>query len=263
MKKQGISAELRILSIGNSFSVDTMEHLANVALHSGVSRVKLGNLYVGGCSIKRHYTNVMADASAYKYCTNNGAGWEATPDVSVRAAVESEDWDWISIQHGTGDGSRYTDPESYVQLPALIAYVKALAPRARIAFNMAWAMEPDHRHHEIRSYNGDQLSLYRDLSTLTRELILPMEGIDAVSPVGTAVQNARTATATLLTRDGFHLSYGLGRYLAALTFLGALTGAEIKDILWMPEGVSETEGALAIAAAQAALKQPFAVTDLT
>ena len=38
------------MSVGNSFSVDTMEHVAGIALSLGVECIKLGNLYVGGCS---------------------------------------------------------------------------------------------------------------------------------------------------------------------------------------------------------------------
>jgi hypothetical protein len=40
-------------------------------------------------------------------------------------------------------------------------------------------------------------------------------------PVGTSVQNARTSYAgDTVTRDGFHMNYDLGRYMAALTWLG-------------------------------------------
>ena len=72
----------------------------------------------------------------------------------------------------------------------------------------------------------------------------------------------RTATDTVLTRDRFHLSLGLGRYIAALTFFGALTGIDVDLVSWRPEEVSEAEGALARAAACAALHLPFDVTDI-
>ena len=260
MRKQDFSKDLRILSIGNSFAVDTMTHLAEVAHSAGVASVHLGNLYVGGCSIKRHYSHAQTDAAAYKYYTNNGSGWEITPDVSIRQAIESDTWDWISIQHGTGDGSRYTAPESYEHLPALVDYVRALAPHARIAFNMTWVWEPDHDHHEMRDYNGDTAAFYRNLTALTRDLVAPIKGIDRVSPTGTAIQNMRTATSTVLTRDKFHLSGGLGRYIAALTFFGALTGLDITNIKWAPEGVDEKQFAIAIESAANAIKTPFEVT---
>ena len=61
MQKQDFSKELRVLSVGNSFSVDTMTHLADVARSAGVERVRLGNLFVGGCSIARHYAHATQD----------------------------------------------------------------------------------------------------------------------------------------------------------------------------------------------------------
>lgn len=262
MQKQDFSKELRVLSVGNSFSVDTMTHLADVARSAGVERVRLGNLFVGGCSIARHYAHATQDAAVYKYYTNDGAGWESAPDVSIRTAVESEAWDWISIQHGTSDGSRYTLAESYADLPALVRYLKELAPQARIAFNMTWVWESNSGHHEMVAYGGDRATFYRNLTALTQEVVLPTPGIDLVSPTGTAAENLRAATETVLTRDRFHLSYGLGRYVAALTFFAALTGMDAKSVSWMPEGVSPTDGALARAAAAAAVRQPFAVTDL-
>ena len=255
--------KIRILSIGNSFAVDTMTHLANVARSAGIEDIRLGNLYVGGCSIKRHYAHAEADAPVYKYYTNDGSGWESTPDASIRQAIESEAWDWISIQHGSGDGSFYTKPESYEKLPALVSYVKALAPQARIAFNMTWVWEPTHNHHEMIAYNGDTAAFYRNLTDLTKGLVATTKGIDLVSPTGTAVQKMRTATDTVLTRDRFHLSLGLGRYIAALTFFGALTGVSVDLVTWRPEEVSEAEAALARAAARAAVLQPFAVTDIS
>ena len=263
MNQKDFKKDLRILSIGNSFSVDTMTHLANVARSAGVESIRLGNLFVGGCSVRKHYAHVEADLPAYTYYTNRGEGWESTPEVSVKTAIESDAWDWISIQHGTGDGSRYTDPASYEKLPLLIEYVKALAPKARIAFNMTWVWEPDHNHHEMRSYAGDTAAFYRNLTTLTRDLILPTKGLDTVSPTGTAVQNTRTATSTVLTRDKFHLSGGFGRYIAALTFFEALTGIGTDQVAWKPESVSDEEAAIARAAAHAAVLRPFEITDLS
>ena len=42
---------LKILFIGNSFSADTAEYLYPVANNLGVENVKIGNLFIGGCSI--------------------------------------------------------------------------------------------------------------------------------------------------------------------------------------------------------------------
>ena len=252
--------KVSILFVGNSFARDTAEHLANVALAAGVKDVFFGTLFVGGCSIRKHFANAQEDTGNYIYYTNDGAGWQDAHDVKISDAVKSRQWDWISIQHGTGDGSRYTVPESYEKLPELVAYLRDLAPNAKIAFNMAWVMDSDGTHPEIVSYGGDQLKMYGCLTELTRTVVAPQ--VDRVSPAGTAIQNARGALDKPLTRDKFHLSYGLGRFIASLTFFHALTDVAIDGVDWMPAGVEPQEREIAIAAAKAAVKAPYSVTKL-
>ena len=261
MKKQ-IPEEIKILSIGNSFSIDTMEYAADVALSLGIGSVKLGNLYIGGCSIKRHYTNAMEDLPGYKYYTNDGSGWECISDFKISDALKSEKWDWISIQHGTGDGSRYTSEESYSDLPRLIDYVRSIVgDEPKISFNMAWVGEAYKSHHEIESYNGDMKLMYQKLVSLTGTLIASMKGIDAVIPTGTAIQNIRAVYPDKdLTRDGFHLSYDLGRYIAAITFISKLTGCTVDQLDWTPENVTDEEKLAAFDVVKKAICEPFCVT---
>lgn len=263
MEKAKIPQTLRILSVGNSFAWDTMQHLPDVALAAGVREVKIAFLFVGGCSIKRHLSHAEGDLPAYQYHVHYGDGWQVSEGKRIREAVSEERWDWISIQHGTGDGSCYTKPESYEGLPRLIEYIKSFAaPETKIAFNMAWVPEPDRDHHEMIAYGGDQARMFQNLVALTERLVKPTKGLDAVSPTGTAIQNARTVADRPLTRDGFHVSYDWGRYIAALTFFGALTGVTLQALDWVPEGVSESEKGIALRAAALALCTPFALTSM-
>ena len=252
---------LKILSVGNSFAEDTSQYAPNVALDLGFKNVHIGTLYIGGCSINRHYANAQANANAYEFYENNGDGWRTTHEVSIETAVKSDDWDFISIQHGTGDGSRYTLAESYKNLAALVEYIRGIAqPSVKIAFNMAWVMEPDGAHPEIREYNGDQLKMYQNLTDVTEHVVMP-QGIDIISPAGTAVQNARaTGKLGCLCRDGFHLSYDKGRYVAALTFIEALTKMDISGVTYAPDGVSDGERKMLIECADKAVKNPFDIT---
>lgn len=255
---------INILSIGNSFGQDTMRHLDNIAKSAGIEDFKFANLYIGGCSIKRHHFNIANDIHLYEYQVNTGDGWSVTPGYSIRQAINETEWDIISIQHGTGDNSRYTSPESYEMLSPLVKEVKKIAKeKTKIAFNMAWVAEPDSTHHEITSYNGNQSLMYQNLTKLTKELISTNPEIDVVSPTGTAIQNARTATDKLLTRDGFHLSYSFGRYIAGLTFMGALCGIDPCSVTWYPDKIlTEQEHKISQISAKNALLCPYSVTKI-
>ena len=258
-----IPKELKILSIGNSFSMDTMAHCADIALALGVEKVKMANLYIGGCPIEKHYANFVGDIADYNYYVNQGSGWVITPGGSIRQAAAEEKWDWISIQHGSSGGHRYTRPECYDKLVPLTEGVKALSwEGAKIAFNMTWVGEPDCGKGGMGDFGGDAAGLYAAITALTRETLLPLPQLQCVSPTGTAIQNLRTAVDVPLTRDGYHLSYGLGRYTAGLTFLKALTGMDISGIDWAPEGVTGPQRKLAVAAANSAVACPFSVTEI-
>ena len=248
---------MKILSIGNSFGADTMEYLGHIAREMGVEAYHFANLYVGGCSIRRHYHNAVNDIAEYNYYSNSGEGWSMTPGYSIAATLAQEDWDYVSIQHGTSDGSRYTKPESYDDLAALVAYVKERT-KAKVAFNMAWAMDPESTHKEMVSYGGDQKTMYANMTKITRELVSPL--VDVVSPTGTAIQNARQVVDKKLTRDNFHLSLDLGRYIAGLTYGKALCGWDIRQVTWRPEGVTQEEAEKARWAAISAVNNPYSVT---
>ena len=254
---------LRILSIGNSFSKDTMEHIGEIAKAVGFADFEFANLYIGGCSINRHYNNAVRNISDYVYYTNTGDGWSSAEHFAICDVVKEGAWDYISIQHGTGDKSRYTSPVSYDNLLPLIRYVKDLAGKnTKIAFNMAWVADPDSTHHEITSYGGDQLLMYEKLTQLTQQRIATLSEVDVVSPTGTAIQNARGYIPQRLTRDGFHLSRDLGRYIAGLTFLKALCDIDVDKVLWMPEGVTDREREIAQKAVNAAVKTPYGISPL-
>ena len=253
---------LKILFIGNSFAVDTMEHAPEIALNLGVKSLKFGTLYIGGCSIEMHYENAVGDLPAYAYYTNLGEGWEKTEEYKISDAVKSEDWDWIAIQHGTKGTSRYTSPECYEKLTPLIEYIKNLAPsHTKIAFNLTWMGESTRQHHEILSYGGNVALMREKLVEVTREMILKNPLVDLLVPTGTAIENARTSHIGLLTRDCYHLSMDKGRYIAALTLISTLSEIDAANISWMPDGVDEYAKAVAIESVLNAQKAPLAITQ--
>lgn len=251
---------LKLLFVGNSFAVDTTEHAANIALALGIKNVKLGTLYVGGCSIDMHHNHAYNDMPVYKYYVNEGEGWSCTPDFKISDAIKSDDWDWIAIQHGTKNGSRYTSPECYEKLDSLIDYIKALAPDAKLAFNMTWLGEPTREHHEIISYGGDMKRMWEELCKVKREVILTNPRIDKFIPTGTAVENARTSQIGILTRDGYHMSYDKGRFIAALSLISTIADLDVTEIAWAPEGVDEYAVSVAIESVRNARAYPLEVT---
>lgn len=152
--------------------------------------------------------------------------------------------------------------KSYIHLSELIEYVKSIAwDGAKIAFNMTWVGEPTYKYEEIVYYGGNQLLIYEKIARMTEELILPMKGLDRVSPTGTAIQNARTSEIGILTCDGYHLTTDIGCYIAGMTFLKALTGVDLNNISWAPEGTDNYAKRVAIESANNVVDTPFPITQ--
>ena len=62
----------KILVIGNSFGEDATHFLHDLALTRGIN-TKVVNLYIGGCSLERHWRNIENEAKDYEYQLNGRA----------------------------------------------------------------------------------------------------------------------------------------------------------------------------------------------
>lgn len=258
--KPAAPESLKVLFIGNSFSMDTVEYLGQIAKGCGVQEVLIGNLYQGGCSIQKHLSQARSMMFAYDYSTTDGTEWQSRGRNCIKTALQSEEWDWVVIQHGTLDGSRYAEEASYEKLPELIQYVKThVGADTRVAFNMTWVGEPN-SHEELIAFGNDQQRYYKAIAQVMQNIVAPTEGLDLVSPTGTAINNARTTTVRPLFRDGYHLSPDHGRYIAGLTFFAAITGTDIADVTFAPDGMSAYAKAAAIESAENAVAHPYEQT---
>ena len=226
---------IKILAIGNSFSIDAMEHLAIILNDAGVKEIVLGNLYIGGCSIATHSNNMKTDAAAYTFHVNKGTGWTSTKNQKLNTGILYENWDIITIQQVSQDSGK---PETLGELQGLIDHVRATATNkdVKLLWHMTWAYQNDYASAgKFGAYNNDQQTMYNAITDLVKTKINTNTSIDGFIPSGTAIQNIRSSyLGDTLTRDGFHLTYDIGRYTAALMWFKELTGESLSDITAVP-----------------------------
>ena len=252
--------ELKILAIGNSFSTDAMEYVYQVAKDAGVENIKLGNMFIGGCSLATHLDNAINNKNAYTFYTNTSGTWSSTGGKSIKYAVESDDWDFITFQQVSGYSGV---ADSYDDLVDLINIVEPLNPSARLGWHMTWAYKTGSGHADFPKYNRDQMTMYNAIVNAVNTKILTNDKIEFVIPSGTSVQNVRTSFIGDVTRDGYHLSLGLGRYIASMTYVKALTGLSIDNSTTRPDDVDSYELKAIIECVNNAINTPYAVTDST
>jgi hypothetical protein len=254
---------LRVLSIGNSFSQDAVEqYLHELALADGDTMI-IGNMYIGGCSLKRHVTNAREDKPAYKYRKIGTDGKRVeTPDVALSTALQDEPWDYVSFQQSSPLSGQYNTWERW--LPELRNYVKSfVGKKVKLMIHQTWAYAKDSTHKGFENYGCDQDSMYNSIVAAVDKIAHKLK-IKLIMPSGTAIQNARTSfIGDHLNRDGYHLDRGVGRFTASCAWYAALTGRDVTGNSYMPEGIEPAKVAVAKAAGQAAAKSPKKVTDLS
>ena len=257
-EKEENKTALNILTIGNSFSDDTMQYVYQIAKAMGYAEIKLGNLFIGGCTLDRHATNAKEDRAAYEYRRNSDGTWNTAESFKMSDALKEEKWDFISLQQASGSSGKQ---DTYTELDYMINYVKTLAPDAKIVWNMTWAYQQDSTHSDFSKYDGSQNVMYESILAAVLDCVRTKSDISIVVPNGTAIQNARTSyVGDNLTRDGYHLSLDMGRYTAGLTFFHALTGKAIDAISYMPQGIDKNLQRVAIESAVNAVRSPWEVT---
>ena len=239
---------MKILSIGNSFSDDAQHYLHSLAKHDGV-QMKTVNLYIGGCTLRTHYLNMLDDAQRYPLWFNG----EATGlSVSIRQALISDDWDIITLQQASHQSFDYATYTPYLE--ELAKYVKKYCPHAKLYIHETWGYENGSKRLESVRYES-MSAMFADVKTSYQKAAKAISA-DGVLPSGTALMTAAENGLVHTHRDGLHLSYGAGRYLASLTWYKTLTGNDItnNDFTDFDEPVSDEERKIVIAAVQAATR---------
>jgi hypothetical protein len=254
---------LKILMIGNSYSDDTAEYLPEIAKDFDFDEVEFGVLYIGGCNIQKHYENSQTGYKGYEFRYYQNGAWTkkyGNELKSLEYGVTFKDWDYITLQQSSvqsGVVSSYGE-----SLDKLITYVKQTATNVnmQLIWNMTWAYANDYSSMQKNGYSN-QISMYNLIANAVETKIATNMNFVAISPAGTAVQNARTSIlGDTLNRDGTHLTYDVGRYIAAMSMFCSLTGYTVDDITYVPDGLDETRISIAKDSVRNALANKYEVT---
>lgn len=254
---------IKVLAIGNSFSQDALEYyLDDLARAAGI-KVVIGNLYIGGATLARHWENAQSDSAAYDYRKIDTSGKKTnTKHTKLKDALRDEDWDFISFQQASSFSGQYQTFQA--SLPQLFAYVQehVTDPDTEYVLHQTWAYEQTSTHKGFAYYNNDQLTMYKALVQSIRKA-MQLGPFDRLVPAGTAIQNGRTSfIGDHFCRDGYHLDPLVGRYTAACAWFETLFGRPVIGNTFIPEGLPLKQAEVAQQAAHQAVLHPDEVTNL-
>ncbi|MBE7052979.1 MAG: DUF4886 domain-containing protein [Ruminococcaceae bacterium] len=213
---------MKILAIGNSFSQDATRYLHSIAKADGMDMMVV-NLMIGGCSLRKHYFNILENNNNYSFEFN---GEKTNLPVTVKDALLSNEWDYVTIQQVSSQSPNYSTYELY--LKTIADYIRKYAPTAKILIHQTWAYEDNSKrlNEELGYVSSDKM--YYDLEKAYK---CAKDEIDAagIIPSGYAFECAKELGISPLHRDTFHSSFGIGRYIVALTWYKYLTGNDIMQ----------------------------------
>ena len=252
--------KLCILAIGNSFSQDAVEqYLWELFDAAGIEAV-IGNMYIGGCPLEKHWSNAQSDAAAYAYRKVVGGTKTESGSMTLSSVLASEPWDIVTLQQASGQSGVYSSYVPY--LSNLIGYLQERVD-ARIWFHQTWAYAQSSTHESFPTYGSDQTTMYEAIVGAVQQAFADNPDLAGVIPAGTAIQNARTSfLGDTFNRDGYHLETTYGRYTAACTWFEALSGESVVGNAYAPATIDAQMSAIAQHAAHAAVEKPYAVTRL-
>ena len=143
--------ELKVLMIGNSFSICVLKEWPAVAAAAG-DRLDLASLYIGGCPLDRHSGNIdrAGDPSflpyGFSYNYASVADQASAPvaklgkKTNIPQALAADRWDIVTIQQASGKSPFAETYEPYAG--KVIAKIRELAPQAEIVVQETWSYSP-------------------------------------------------------------------------------------------------------------------------
>jgi len=250
----GVDRPLKVLMIGNSFSVCVLKQMPQIAADLG-RKLDLCSLYIGGCSLERHAKNLSSTNGAYgvtwNYCGKTTA--DAVPFAvgekgrgDLRPMLAGDKWDVVTIQqasHFSWDCKTY---QPHADL--LVAAIRELAPQAEIVIQQTWSYCKDDKRICNPADGGpgtwgfDQTGMY-DRLTASYGALAKAHGFRII-PSGLAVQKFRQARNVTTAKgdvvgagtDTFHFNYK-GEYLQALVWAGMLFGKDVTKVAYAPKNI--------------------------
>ena len=142
------ATNLKVLMIGNSFSICVGRNLPQLVAHENKHSLELTNAYIGGCKFIQHAENLRKaeeDNSFKPYTINTWTSKDLRKTHkrkgNVNELLKNNQYNIITIQQGSLHSFDYNLYQPYAN--ELIAYIKKYNPQAEIVIQETWSYRAD------------------------------------------------------------------------------------------------------------------------
>ena len=283
--------ELKVLMIGNSFSICVGNYLPQIVAADPDNKLELTSAFIGGCTFDRHYTNLMKAENNPKLSPYRISIWQADKKSekvkdykgNINELLKNNQYDIITIQQGSQKSFKFDAYEPFAG--DLIKYIRKYQKNAEIVIHQTWSYRCDSKR--FPSLIADQNVMYAKLKDAYGKLaekykfrVIPMG--DAVqvyradNPVKFAVSDKvykypelpsidgdavgkfvwrkdKNTGKRVIGTDSHHLNFR-GEYMQAVLWYMFLFDAPVENVKFVPENIDAKEAALLKNSAAKALK---------
>lgn len=179
-------------------------------------------MVVGGTSLQYHYAHAINNDSVYNFYVSTNGSFKSHGKKKFSDCFLFEAWDFIILQQVSQYSGMYETYQPY--LNNLISIIRRYHPQTVIGWQMTWAYSSTSSHSGFKNYGRSQTVMYESILNAVNQMKTET-GISVVIPTGMVIQELRGTSICNnleLTRDGYHLDYGAGRYDAACTWFETL-----------------------------------------
>ena len=224
----------KVLAITNSFGVDANRYLYGIARSAGES-IKIVTLFIGGCSLYRHYRCMLSEDKAYELHVD---GINTGFKVSLKEALLSDEWDVVTYQQVSGLSGDYDTYQPF--LTELDAYVRKFAPKAKRYIHAIWAWSD-----ECIVRRGARYSSTKEMYAADRAAYAKAAediSADGFIPSLQAMEKLYDKVGERAHRDGYHANFGYARYMLGLVWFMTLYGRrDIEGVCYSDFDVPVTD----------------------
>lgn len=218
---------LRVLLLSNSFGDDTATYIGSFLDASDIdlNKVCLYSVSVSSSLLSTWVSKINDNDEVT--LTRRGGTYEMPVTSGPLHDIIAQPWDMVIMNQQSA--ASINEASFFPSVWQLIQLYRSLCPNQRLkfAYLIPWAYDPSYG---VAPFGEDR---YNAIITALRSVLSDLRDeydfkFDAIIPVGTAIQNARQVSSpeidggSDLTRDGAHLQYGAGRYIAAATLFQSI-----------------------------------------
>ena len=287
--------ELKVLMVGNSFSVCVGNNLPQIVAQDPDNKLELTSAFIGVCTFERHYNQLVKAESNPKHAPYGITVWNSEKQPhkvkyykgNINELLKNNQYDVVTIQQGSQKSFSFDSYEPFAG--ELIKYIRKYQKNAEIVIQQTWSYRCDSKRFPslIADQNimyaklkeaygklaekykfrvipmGDAVQFYRadtpvKYAAPTKTYVYPeLPGIDGDAVGKFAWRVDKQTGKRALGTDSHHLNFR-GEYMQAVLWYMCLFDAPVEKVKFVPKNIDAKEAALlknSAAKAAAAVKK--------